>query len=578
MVGQVEAEAPVSFWRAKLAGWNEAIRRNEDKFFLVLTLAIGALVGLVVVAFILVTEGFNRRLYPDDHAAWRRIVLPVAGSLFMGYLLQRFFPDARGSGIPQTKVALFVRNGKIRLRTVFGKFFCASVSLASGLALGREGPSVQIGAGIASQIGQKLGVGPERLKGLIPVGAAAALAAAFNTPIAAVLFSLEEVMGDLHAPVLGSVVLSSAISWVVLHLILGDDPLFHVPPYQLVHPVEFLLYAVLGVLGGFVSVAFVKLTLFLRGFFLRQPMWTRAYQPVFGGIVTGLLGLAVPQVLGVGYDYVNQVLNGHVVAGFLAMLVVMKLVATASCYGSGNAGGIFGPALFIGAMLGGSVGSLAHHFFPHYAGTAGAYALVGMGAAFAGIIRTPFTSVFMIFELTRDYSIVVPLMIANMISYYLSWRFQKQPIYEALSRQEGIHLPEHGGGRASGASMQVLAAMEKDAATFLPSMTVAQFLTAAPHGDCLLVENNLVIQVVPRAKIEEAFAGGRGGDALATLANEIPGAEIFPHLHVDHGLDVALQRMGKTGLSLLPVTDRANVRMLKGMVTLDGIMHAYGVQ
>ena len=250
-------------WRSRLAHWTdgEALLQHEDKILLLLTLIIGALVGLVVAAFIYVTEDLGARMYPAGGAAWRRVLIPTGGALITGYLLSRFFPNARGSGIPQTKAALFLRDGFISLRTVLGKFGCCSASLASGIALGREGPSVQVGAGIASVLGRRLGLGPNRIRELIPVGAAAALAAAFNTPVAAVLFTLEEVMGDLHAPVLGSIVLGSATSWVTLHLLLGDEPLFHVPSYQLVSPIEFITYAVLGIAGGLVSVAFVKLLL-----------------------------------------------------------------------------------------------------------------------------------------------------------------------------------------------------------------------------------------------------------------------------------------------------------------------------
>ncbi len=206
--------------------------------FLALTLVIGALVGLTVVAFILLTERFGARLYPAGGMGLRRLFVPIVGSLGMGYLLYRYFPDARGSGVPQTKAALYAREGRITLATVFGKFFCTSATLASGIPLGREGPAVQVGAGLASVLGRKLGLSQEKVKALIPVGASAAIAAAFNTPMAAVLFSLEEVVGDLHAPVLGSVVLASAISWAVLRLLLGNNPLFRVPQYQLLNPWE----------------------------------------------------------------------------------------------------------------------------------------------------------------------------------------------------------------------------------------------------------------------------------------------------------------------------------------------------
>src|SRR5713101_8369271 len=427
--------------RIRSLRWFAFLKNQEEQIFLILTLVIGALVGLTVVAFIVLTERFGARIYPPGGAAWHRLLAPIVGSLGMGFLLYRFFPDARGSGVPQTKAALFARGGRISLGTVFGKFFCTSATLACGIPLGREGPAVQVGAGIASVLGRKLGLRPEKVKALVPVGAAAAIAAAFNTPLAAVLFALEEVVGDLHAPVLGSVVLASATSWAMLRLLLGNDPLFQVPQYQLVHPGEFGIYAVLGVAGGFVSVAFVKLLLGMRARFLRFPKKTVWFQPVAGGLTVGLMGWFVPQLLGVGYKHVGEALNGNMALKVMILLLVLKFFAVVTSYASGNAGGIFGPSLFLGAMLGGIVGNVANHFLPDYVGTPGAYALVGMGTAFAGIVRAPMTSVVMIFEITRDYAVIVPLMISNLVSFFISSRFQKQPIYEVLAQQDGIHLP-----------------------------------------------------------------------------------------------------------------------------------------
>src|ERR1022692_4333484 len=213
-------------WRTWLSDRVAELRQSEDQIVLILALIIGALTGLAVVAFILLTERMGMRLYPVGGAPWRRLLFPVVGSLGIGYLLYRYFPDARGSGVPQTKAAMFAREGRITLRTVLGKFLCTSATLASGIPLGREGPSVQVGGGIASVLGRLLGLRSEQVKKLIPVGAAAAIAAAFNTPLAAVLFSLEEIMGDLHAPVMGAVVLASATSWMVLRVFLGNNPLF----------------------------------------------------------------------------------------------------------------------------------------------------------------------------------------------------------------------------------------------------------------------------------------------------------------------------------------------------------------
>src|SRR5271167_4584257 len=369
MTGTIEK---TRWWQAPFAQWEAFRNEREEQVFLMLTLLIGALVGLVVVAFIVLTEHVGARLYPVGSAPWRRLLVPVGGSLAMGYLLYRYFPDARGSGVPQTKAALFAREGRITLSTVLGKFFCTSATLASGIPLGREGPAVQVGGGIASVLGRALGLRPEKVKSLIPVGAAAAIAAAFNTPLAAVLFALEEVMSDLHAPILGSVVLASATSWGVLRLMLGNDPLFQVPQYQLVNPWELLIYAVLGVAGGLVSVAFTKLLLGMRERFLKLSRKTVPFQPVIGGIVVGLMGWFVPQVLGVGYEHVGAVLNGGMALRLMVLLLVLKLFAVTTSYASGNAGGIFGPSLFLGAMLGGTIGGMAHTLFPNHTATPGA--------------------------------------------------------------------------------------------------------------------------------------------------------------------------------------------------------------
>jgi len=547
-----------------------------------LTLIIGALVGLVVAAFIYVSENLGARMYPAGGAAWRRVLIPTAGALFTGFLLSRFFTNARGSGIPQTKAALFLRDGYISLRTVLGKFGCCSASLASGIALGREGPSVQVGAGIASVLGRRLGLGPNRIRELIPVGSAAALAAAFNTPVAAVLFTLEEVMGDLHAPVLGSIVLGSATSWVTLHLLLGDEPLFHVPSYQLVSPIEFITYAVLGIAGGLVSVAFVKLLLATRKYFLALPKWSEWLQPAAGGLAVGLMGWFVPDVLGVGYGHVSEALNGQMTVQVMALLVVLKLIATTSCYGSGNAGGIFGPSLFIGAMLGGTVGTVAHQLLPDFTGGVGPYALVGMGALFAGIVRVPLTSVIMIFEMTRDYSIIVPLMIANLISFYISYRLQREPIYEALQHQDGLHLPS--GLRYRQGLLIVRDAAEAPPHLLSPADRVEDALSYlnADHNAWPVVDGGRLAGMITLARVEQEMAAGRADRALgellpAAVPTPLLTSEIFPHLHMDHPLDMALRRMAQSKLNVLPVVGRADIRDLKGVVSLSDILQAYGV-
>jgi chloride channel protein, CIC family len=493
------------------------LREHEDKILLLLALVISAVVGLIVVAFVALTERMGRVLLTAGGV--QRFLSPLAGSLVGGWLLYKYFPDARGSGIPQTRVALVLENGVIRVRTVIGKFICSAITLGSGVALGREGPSVHIGAGIASSAGRRLGLSEAQVRSLIPVGTAAAVAAAFNTPLAAVLFTLEEILADLHARVVGSVVIGACTSWIVLRLILGDEPLFHVPAYQLVHPLEFLIYALLGLLGGLVSTAFVKLLLWQRAIFLKAPSRWKPFTPAVGGLVVGLLALAAPGVLGVGYNLVSDALNGQMALKVMLLLMVLKLVATATSYSSGNAGGIFGPALFIGAMLGGAVGQVAHSLLPDHTGNAGAYALVGMGAAFAGIVRTPMTSVIMIFEVTRDYTIIVPLMIANLCSYVLAQKLQRLPIYEALSRQDGITMP-----------------------------------SSHHRPEPLTVE--------------------RAMRPLHRAASDIAGLPGGPQVYPDHPLDLALQRMGEAGVDEILVVSRAGGTQI-GVLNNQDALSAY---
>jgi len=544
--------------------------------FLALTLVIGALVGATVVAFILLTERFGARLYPAGGMGWRRLLVPVASSLGMGYLLYRYFPDARGSGVPQTKAALYAREGRITLVTVLGKFFCTSATLASGIPLGREGPAVQVGAGLASVLGRWLGLSQEKVKALIPIGASAAIAAAFNTPMAAVLFSLEEVVGDLHAPVLGSVVLASATSWAVLRLLLGNNPLFRVPQYQLLNPWELGIYAMLGVAGGFVSVAFTKLLLWIRAHFLKFPRRTEWFQPAAGGVMVGIMGWFVPQLLGVGYKHVGEALNGGMALKLMALLLVLKLVAVATCYGSGNAGGIFGPSLFLGAMLGGVVGNVANHFFPHTVGTPAAYALVGMGTAFAGIVRAPMTSVLMIFEITRDYAVIVPLMISNLVSFFISSRLQPKPIYDELALQDGIHLPRAEARQQEG-QRQVNQAMREATEILNAEMTIQEALEQAKSSEFRawpVSDERGVVGVISLRSIQEA---AKEGGATRTLLEFVDKGD-FPHVHVDHPLHVALERMGASQLDLLPVVSRANVHQLRGVVMRQDVLAQYGVQ
>jgi len=348
-----------------------------------------------------------------------------------------------------------------------------------------------------------------------------------------------------------------------------------VPQYQLVNPWEFAIYAILGVAGGLVSVAFTKPLLGMRERFLRFPRRTLPFQPVIGGVVVGLMGWFVPQVMGVGYEHVGAVLNGGMALRLMVLLLVLKFFAVTASYASGNAGGIFGPSLFLGAMLGGTIGTVAHNLFPYHVATAGAYALVGMGTVFAGIVRAPMTSVVMIFEITRDYAVIVPLMISNLVSLFIASRLQKQPIYEALARQDGIHLPTAETRQQEG-HRQVILAMRPAKEILSADMTVEEALekirssesTAWPVSD-----NQGLIGVLSFGKLQQAAAAGPEPKRLEELIDGVD----FPHLHVDHPLSLALERMGACQINAMPVVSRANIHKLEGIVTLKDVLALYGV-
>ena len=420
----------------------QQLRLREHQLFLALTIVVGVLAGLSAVLFTVAIDWTTRLFFGLDPSAVRLFVVPVAGES----------RDRRACwpGCFRTCAAVACRRLKPRItcaaasflaRVPLGKFITGVLCIGSGHSMGREGPSVQIGAGLASVVGRWVPLSPARVKDLVPVGAAGALAAAFNTPVAAVLFALEEIIGDMNATLLGSTVVASVASVVVERSILGNEPLFRVPAYHLQHPIELLAYAALGIVGGVVSLVFCKGLLAARRLFMGLPPWTRIWQPALGGLVIGGLLVFRPQVMGVGYEYVDQALNGGLVLKTMVLLCALKLVATTVSYSSGNAGGIFAPSLYIGAMAGGAVGSVVHQLAPLQTADAGAYALVGMGTLFAGIIRAPMTSVFMIFEITQDYQILVPLMVANLLSYLISRRFQPTPVYHALLQQDRVHLP-----------------------------------------------------------------------------------------------------------------------------------------
>jgi len=429
---------------------------TERQRLLVLTVISGALCGLAAVAFHLgissVEDLFINRAAAVSGYGWIywMILTPALGGLLAGLGLQYWAPGAVGSGIPQVKAAYAVRSGFVPMRDAVGKFVLGVLQVGSGASLGREGPTVQICAGISTWLSRVASLSRQNQRRMTAVAVAAGIAAAFNAPIASVTFTLEEIIGDLDQTMLSGVIVAAAIAAAVERSILGQHPVFDVQRAYAMGPASTLVtYAVLGVLAAIASVAFTDSLLGLRAWFKRFTAVPKWVHPAIGGAVTGalaavgLLWLKQDGVTGVGYHTLSLALIGSLPLKVLLGLCVLKGAATVFSYSSGGVGGIFAPALFLGGMLGGALGYADVALFHHPPEVIGAFALVGMGATFAGIIRAPITSVLIIFEMTGSYGLILPLMIANMSAYMLARHWRHLTVYEALLVQDGVMLP-HG--------------------------------------------------------------------------------------------------------------------------------------
>jgi len=367
------------------------------------------------------------------------VLAPSAGGLVVGLITYRFAREVKGHGVPEVIEAVALRGGRIRPRVMIAKLFASGICIGSGGSVGREGPIVQIGSAIGSTIGQWLRIDEQRLRTLVGCGAAAGIAATFNAPIAGALFAVEVILGDFGVAQFSPIVISSVTGTVVSQHFLGDFPAFTVPPYSLVHSGELFAYAGLGLLAGFAAL------LFIRTLYATEDLFDRVRLPLplkgmIGGAIVGVIGISLPQVFGVGYEAINEALTGNIIWPLMLALVVAKLVAVSITIGSGGSGGIFAPSLFIGAMLGGAVGTVVHTIWPDSTGPPGAYALVGMGAVVAAGTHAPITAIVIIFELTSDYKIILPLMISCIIATLLATRLQSASIYTLKLIRRGLDI------------------------------------------------------------------------------------------------------------------------------------------
>jgi CIC family chloride channel protein len=572
----VEANTPAA------AAAERTASGREERLFLLLSIFIGVISGLLVVSFRMAIDWLTVLLRGSSPqpGQLRLIVVPGCAGVVIALLVRYVFPEARGSGINQTKAALYIRNGYISSRTVIGKFLLSALAIGSGFSLGPEDPSLQIGAGVASLISRRFGLSRARLRVFAPVGAAAGLAAAFNAPISAILFVIEEVIGQWSAAVLGSIVLSAISGVVVARGFWGSEPMFRIPAVTLVDARELLAYAVLGVFGGVASLLFTRALGWLRPLLRRQPASWQLAQPMLAGLLVGGIGyFGLPQVMGAGYDTIDQAMHAQFAWKMLLLLAAFKLIATTLSFSSGTPGGMFAPTLFIGAMLGASVGSFEHHFFPHLTGSIGSYALVGMGVLFAAFLRAPLTSVFMVLEVSGNYSIVLPVILANTIAYLISRTLQPVPILEIFTHQDGLDLPsmeeqrEESNLHLEDALLPVAAPVLAGTATLQEAREAIAGYAGLADGAAVLVHcGDGLWYVATRAELEGKLAASVDGEEAETLEARL-GPERAPVLFPDLPLASALPHFRRW--VLLPVTNRALRGAIEGVLSLEDVLRRY---
>ena len=578
--------------KSKAAKWSDSAEAmkiapaREERLFLLLSIFIGIISGLLVVSFRMAIDWLRILLLgsspnPGQH---RLIIVPAVAGLLIALLTRYFFPNVRGSGINQTKAALYIHNGYISVRTVIGKFLLSALAIGSGHSLGPEDPSLQIGAGVASFISRKLGMSKTKLRIFAPIGAAAGLAAAFNAPISAILFVIEEVIGQWSAAVLGSIVLAAVSSVVVARWFWGAEPMFRIPPVNLRDPRELLAYAVLGIVGGVASLLFAKALEYLRPKLRSQPAWSQLLQPGLAGLVVGGIGyFGFPEVMGAGYEAIDQAMHAQFAWKMLLALALFKIIATTVSFSSGTPGGMFAPTLFVGAMLGAAVGTFEKIYFPHLTGSVGSYALVGMGVLFAAFLRAPLTSVFMVLEVSGNYSIVLPVILANTIAYVIARHWQPEPIFELMTHQDGLYLPSMEEQREE-SNLHLEDAMRPVDVPVLQASGTLEEATKelAQYGGLKDVPIALVRYLnghwytITREELAAIFANPEGkdgaGSASSTLGKRL-GMERTPLLYPDLSLDSVLPYFKRW--PLLPIANRAIVGSLEGMVSLDDVLKRY---
>jgi CIC family chloride channel protein len=515
--------------------------------------------------------------------------VPAIGGLLVGLLVYYFAREAKGHGVPEVMEAVALKGGRIRPIVAIVKSLASSITIGSGGSVGREGPIVQIGSALGSTIGQAFHFSDARVRNLVACGAAAGIAATFNAPIAGVIFALEVILGELSVQHFSTVVISAVSASVVGQAVFGDVPAFILPiKYQINSVWEFGLYPILGILAALIGVLFVRLLYWSEDLFEKWRTVPEWFQPAVGGALLGAMALVYPMITGinweeqpqifnVGYEVINDALSNRFVIGTVVGLLILKLIATSLTLGSGGSGGIFAPSLFMGAMLGAAFGIVVNTLLPEITAAPGAYSLVGMAAVFAAAAHAPITAILILFELTGDYRIILPLMLTVVIATLLARRMLKgESIYTLKLSRRGIRLQ-------SGQDIDVMEGilvrevMTVDVDSVTTDMTLQELAETVNrtrhHGFPVLYEQGSLWGIVTVTDLESALSHNM---PLKTTVAEIGTSR--DHLLIaypNETMGAALARMGTRGLGRIPVVHCDNPQVLLGLIRREDIIRAY---
>ena len=559
---------------------------GEQVYMLALGVVVGILGGFGAVGFRWLIDFFSSLAYgsPGDlietlgQLGWlRRLLVPVAGGAVVGPLIYFLAREAKGHGVPEVMEAVALKRGVIRKRVVGVKSLASAISIAVGGSVGREGPIVQIGSAIGSSLGQIFRVSPNRMRILVGCGAAAGIAATFNAPVAGMIFALEIILGEFAIATFSPIVLSAVMATAISRHYLGDYPAFLVPEYQLISWWELIFYAILGLAAGVAAVGFTTILYKFEDFFDR---WKRPdyLKPIVAGLAIGLLGLAFPWVLGVGYEGIDLALAEQMSWWLLLVLVGVKIVATSITIGGGMSGGIFAPSLFIGAMLGGAYGQLVHALFPEITASSGAYAIVGMGALVAGATHGPLSAFLILFEMTGNYKIILPLMSACILATLMASQIKKESIYTLKLIRRGVNI-RAGQEVNLLRSLTVEQTMRREVESVHEDMPLGQFIdmvARSKHASFPVVDRQgrLAGIVSHSDYAEHAF-----DESLRDLVvvKELATRKVDTVTPTDN-LETALSRINRKDYATLPVVSDGDRQRLVGIISRRDIISSYSRQ